>query len=74
LDCTIDQRATRAPEAGTTATARPARAVGVRSVAPAKDDTKPIMVGLRWAAKGKGRERGAVGGGEKGTTSTDGVA
>lgn len=44
LDWTMDQRATRAADAGATATARPANADGVRRVAPAKEDTKPIMV------------------------------
>lgn len=57
LDCTMDQRATRA--AGATVTARPASAEGARRVAPAKEDTKPIMV------DGGGEAGRKVGGGRR---------
>lgn len=61
LDCTMDQRATRA--AGATVTARPASAEGARRVAPAKDDTKPIMVAGGGEAGGRlgiGRRKGEL--------------
>lgn len=48
LDWTMDQRATCVDADGDTATARPARAERARTARvalPAKEDTKPIMMG-----------------------------
>lgn len=65
LDLTMVQRAVRADADGDTATARPAsaeRARTARVAPPAKEDTKPIMMGVgeRETDKGHG-QRGKAG-------------